>query len=237
MTAPADGLAANPTGCPAGRIGAPIVGPPSRSLAWRAAPTGAVGVFAGIPGDGGRRRAPLAAGEPDWLLVLGSARAPDGRCWVKVRLPGRPNAATGWVARRRVLLRPTPWRLEVWLGRPALAIARRGDRVAPCRVGGGAPTPPTPRGLFSIVNVWSGDPDAFTGSWVLGLTAHSDVLRHFEGGSGEVGIHGRGGSSLLDPLGSAASHGCIRMANRAIDQLVRIVGRRNLPGIPVYVRR
>jgi lipoprotein-anchoring transpeptidase ErfK/SrfK len=72
---------------------------------------------------------------------------------------------------------------------------------------------------------------------VLGLTAHSNVLRQFEGGSGEVGIHGRGGASLLDPLGSAASHGCIRLSNRSIDWLVRRVGRENLVGIPVSVRQ
>src|SRR5262249_28523784 len=99
----------------------------------------------------------------------------------------------------------------------------------------GAPSTPTPRGLFSIVHAWRGSPSDFAGSWILGLTAHSDVLRHFEGGEGEVGIHGRGGASLLDPLGSAASHGCIRLANRSIDWLVRTIGAGELPGIAVRV--
>lgn len=99
----------------------------------------------------------------------------------------------------------------------------------------GAPSTPTPRGLFSIVHAWPGDPNAFVGAWVLGLTAHSEVLRSFEGGNGEVGIHGRGGASLLDPLGGAASHGCMRLANRAIEWLVRTVGAANLPAAETAV--
>ncbi len=60
------------------------------------------------------------------------------------------------------------------------------------------------------------EPDQFVGSWVLPLTAHSNVLRSFDGGDGQVALHGRGGASLLDPLGSARSHGCVRLANSAI---------------------
>jgi lipoprotein-anchoring transpeptidase ErfK/SrfK len=74
------------------------------------------------------------------------------------------------------------------------------------------------------------------GSYVLPLTAHSNVLQEFGGGDGRVGIHGRGGASLLDPLGSARSHGCIRMSNRPIKWLVRRVGAHRVPGIPVRVR-
>jgi lipoprotein-anchoring transpeptidase ErfK/SrfK len=100
----------------------------------------------------------------------------------------------------------------------------------------GSPTTPTPRGLFSIVEVWRSNAGDFRGSYILPLTAHSNVLQEFGGGDGRVGIHGRGGSSLLDPLGSARSHGCIRLANRAIDWLVRTVGAGRLPGMPVRVR-
>ena len=100
----------------------------------------------------------------------------------------------------------------------------------------GAPGTATPVGLFSIVGAWGSPPGAFLGSWILPLTAHSDTLQHFEGGDGTVGIHGRGGASLLDPLGSARSHGCIRLANAAIDWLVRKVGAGRLAGIPVSVQ-
>jgi len=32
----------------------------------------------------------------------------------------------------------------------------------------GAPSTPTPRGLFSIVGAWRGNPDEFLGAWTLG---------------------------------------------------------------------
>jgi lipoprotein-anchoring transpeptidase ErfK/SrfK len=97
----------------------------------------------------------------------------------------------------------------------------------------GAPATPTPEGLFSIIGVWR---SSFLGSWILPLTAHSDALEEFDGGDGTVGIHGRGGASLLDPLGSARSHGCIRLDNAAIDWLVHAVGAAQLAGTPVRVQ-
>ncbi len=74
-----------------------------------------------------------------------------------------------------------------------------------------------------------------TGTLVLTLSGHSRVLREFDGGDATVGIHGRGGASLVDPLGSARSHGCIRLANKSIDWLVRTVGRDERPGTPVRI--
>lgn len=214
----------------------PATGPTS-GLAWRAAPIRDASLFSGIPGAGVRRLGSVSPGTTDWLLVLGMASSANGGCWVEVRLPGPPNTLAGWVSARRFVIRPTPWRLVVSRSSRTLTVFRNGRRLRVLAVVVGKPSTPTPRGLFSIVDVWRSEPDAFVGSWVLGLTAHSDVLRHFEGGTGEVGIHGRGGESLLDPLGSAASHGCIRLANRSIDWLVRTVGRGALPGIPVIVRR
>jgi lipoprotein-anchoring transpeptidase ErfK/SrfK len=94
---------------------------------------------------------------------------------------------------------------------------------------------PTPRGLFAVLDVQSMPAASFYGSWTLRLTAHSDVLRRFDGGDGRVAIHGRGGASLADPLGSALSHGCIRLDNTAIDLHVRVVGASRLPGVPVLI--
>jgi L,D-transpeptidase catalytic domain len=213
------------------------IGVPNARLAWRAAPVRTASIYRGIPGAGGRRVGAISASRVEWLLVLDTSRDRRGRCWVKLRLPDRPNRAAGWVAAGRLLVRQTPWRLTISLRARALTVSRAGQPLRRLPVVIGAPPTPTPRGLFSIVHAWHSEPSAFVGSWVLGLTAHSDVLRHFEGGSGQVGIHGRGGASLLDPLGSAASHGCIRLANRSINWLVRRVGRENLAGIPVSVRQ
>jgi lipoprotein-anchoring transpeptidase ErfK/SrfK len=117
-----------------------------------------------------------------------------------------------------------------------LTVYRGGTIARRFKVVVGAPPTPTPEGLFSIIGAWRSAPDEFLGSHILPLTAHSDVLREFDGGDGRVGLHGRGGASLLDPLGTARSHGCIRLANAAIDWLVRAVGIAQLPGTPVRVR-
>ena len=71
------------------------------------------------------------------------------------------------------------------------------------------------------------------GSWVLHLTAFSNVLENYGGGPGRVAIHGRGGASLADPLGTARSHGCVRIANADVAWLARTVA----PGTPVRIHR
>jgi lipoprotein-anchoring transpeptidase ErfK/SrfK len=134
-----------------------------------------------------------------------------------------------------VLLRPTAWSIGVFLAPRTLTVFRVGRVVRRLRVVIGAPATPTPTGLFSIIGAWRSPPTAFLGSWILPLTAHSDALQEFEGGDGTVGIHGRGGASLIDPLGSARSHGCIRLPNDSIDWLVRSIGAAQLAGTPVRV--
>jgi lipoprotein-anchoring transpeptidase ErfK/SrfK len=96
----------------------------------------------------------------------------------------------------------------------------------------GAPATPTPHGYFAVAEiVRQRDPHGFLGPWALHLTAHSRVLDDYGGGPGTVAIHGRDGASLLDPLGSARSHGCIRIGNRAVRYLARVLE----PGVPVTV--
>ncbi|MBC7461240.1 MAG: L,D-transpeptidase, partial [Thermoleophilia bacterium] len=50
-----------------------------------------------------------------------------------------------------------------------------------------------------------------------------------------VGIHGRGGESLQDALGTASSHGCVRTDNATVNRLVRLIGLPNLLGVPVVI--
>lgn len=187
-----------------------------------------------------RRRAPAkpTVGPSDAvrLLVLGTRTDRAGRCWLRVRLPTRPNDADGWIPAARVEVRSTPWRIVVSRGARTLALYHAGRRVRTARVVIGASATRTPGGLFSIVAVWPWRPRAFLGSYVIPLTAHSRVLQEFGGGDGQIAIHGRGGSSLRDPLGAARSHGCVRLANAQIEAIVRTVGAFGLTGIPVRVR-
>ena len=204
-------------------------------MAWRAELLGPTGVYGGVSRAGARARIFVGPAQASWLLVLDAARTRSGRCWVEVRLPWRPDDASGWVDASQVILRPTAWRIVVSTADRSLSVYRRGRLVRRVPVVVGKPSTPTPEGLFSIIGAWASPPNAFLGSWILPLTAHSDVLQQFDGGDGTVGIHGRGGASLLDPLGSASSHGCIRVDNSSIDWLVDSIGVGALPGIPVRV--
>jgi hypothetical protein len=224
--------------CHAGPATEAVVGQPTAKVAWRAellGPTNFYGQVRELSRTPVRARGSVGPSQASWLLVLGAADDRRGGCWVKVRLPTRPNDASGWIYSGHLLLRPTAWRIVVSIATRTLTVDHAGIAKRHVSVVVGAPATPTPTGLFSIIGAWTSPPDAFLGSWILALTAHSDVLREFEGGDGTIGIHGRGGASLLDPLGSAASHGCIRLANSSIDWLVDTIGAEGVPGIPVEV--
>ncbi len=92
---------------------------------------------------------------------------------------------------------------------------------------------PTPRGLFAVYDVVrQAHAGGFFGPWALHLTAHSQALDDFGRGPGRVAVHGRGGASVLDPLGTARSHGCVRAANANVRYLARVAG----AGTPVQIR-
>ena len=90
---------------------------------------------------------------------------------------------------------------------------------------------PTPRGRFFIVALLkTPNPRGIYGPYAYVLSAHSPVYQTFAGGGGEVGIHGTNTPWLL---GRRVSHGCIRVHNRTIRRLARI-----LPlGTPVTIVR
>jgi lipoprotein-anchoring transpeptidase ErfK/SrfK len=170
-------------------------------------------------------------GNATWLLVTGKQTTASGD-WVRVQLPMRPNGAVGWIRANRVFLAQSHWRIAVSTGHRTLTLYRDGAVVKRARVVVGAPATPTPYGRFALYDaVAQSDPHGFVGSWTLPLTAFSNVLDDFGGGPGRIAIHGRGGSSLRTPLGSAASHGCIRVDNELVDVLA------GLPlGTPVDIR-
>ena len=221
--------------CGSGWATADTVGKPAATVAWRAGLVGRTQVWRSIPGLGDEIRSWVGPGEATSLLVLRARQGRDGRCWLQVRLPSRPNDAAAWVSAGRVDLRSTPWRVVVSRRERTVSLYRGGDRVRRFSVVVGAAGTPTPRGLFSFIGVWRWKPADFLGSYILPITAHSNVLQEFGGGEGRVGLHGRGGVSLLDPLGAARSHGCVRLSNRRIEWLVRTVGADGLPGIPVRI--
>jgi lipoprotein-anchoring transpeptidase ErfK/SrfK len=220
----------------AGVLDGAAVSAPERAVAWRAGIQARTAVFDRLPAATSRPARRLSVDDAPWLLVLARPRAAAGRCWLRVRVPWRPNHASGWVDASKVVPEPTPWRIDISRRGRTLTVYRDGARLRRLRVVVGKPGTPTPAGRFAVTWAIRWHPNDFLGSWVLELTAHSNVLQRFEGGDGTVAVHGRGGASLLDPLGSARSHGCIRLSNHAIGWLVRRIGASHLPGTPVDIR-
>lgn len=167
------------------------------------------------------------------LMVLRARRDAGGRPWLQVQLPIRPNGATGWIPADAALVRPTRWFVRVRLRPRTVSVFRAGRRVKRVRAVVGTSRTPTPQGLFAIYEkARRSDPEDFLGPWALHLTAFSEVLYNFGGGPGRVAIHGRGPESRAAAgLGTAASHGCIRVDNRPI----RWMAGRLPAGTPVHI--
>jgi hypothetical protein len=198
----------------------PTAGPPTPARAWIAKvlyPTAG----RSAPSVTAARRltvGPVSSwGTPTELLVLAARVDAAGRPWVEVRLDYRPNGYAAWIDAEDTVLHEDPWRIAVSRARREVSVYNAGRRVRTFAAVVGKPATPTPAGLFAIAaELPQGTGEDFEGTWVLPLTAHSEVLRSFARGDGQVALHGRGGASLLDPLGSARSHGCVRLANAAI---------------------
>jgi len=172
------------------------------------------------------------SGGPQHLLILDSALV-KGRTWVKVRLASRPNSAFAWIPANRARIVRNPWRVTISRSKRLVTVFRAGEPVKRFRSVVGAPETPTPKGLFAVYEKVRQVPtNGFLGPYALHLTAHSNVLDSYGGGPGRVAIHGRDGASLADPLGTARSHGCIRVKNA----MIRFIARSLPLGTPVNIR-
>ena len=219
---------------PAGAAATPAtVSPPSTGGAWVAR------VMSPAAGRAAPHRPRVVArigtraqwgGGPVQLLVLDTFTmhrpAPSGgdRLWLKVALPRRPNGSSAWIPADHAQVYYTRWRITLSTLKRRMVVYSGMRIVRSFRVVVGAPVTPTPHGLFAVAEmIRQADPAAFLGPWALHLTAFSNVLDNYGGGPGRVAIHGRSGASLLDPLGAARSHGCIRIDNRQVSWLARTV--------------
>ena len=93
----------------------------------------------------------------------------------------------------------------------------------------GKSSTPTPTGEFFVQETLRMSPGEAGGPFALALSARSNVLQEFEGGPGQIAIHGR--NNLGGTLGAAESHGCIRLATTSIEWLATRIG----PGAPVTI--
>ena len=163
------------------------------------------------------------------LPVVGSATSANGVRWLRVMLPGRPNGRRGWIEQQGTKPAETGWHVVVRTSRRRVFVYRLGRLVRSFAAVVGKPSTPTPKGTFFVeesVRMPAGSPG---GPFALALSARSDVLREFEGGSGQIAIHGV--LNLGGTPGTAVSHGCVRLATSALRWLVTHIS----AGVPVTI--
>lgn len=169
------------------------------------------------------------AGDPAALQPLVFAVEGLLNGWVNASLPTRPNGATGWIRRSEVSLSETPYWISIELSTHRLTVFRDQTIVARDTVAVGSARTPTPTGRFFITALLQAPrPDTIYGPYAFALSGFSPTLTSFNGGDGELGIHGNN-----DPraLGNDVTHGCIRVSNAIIRSLVGLVPL----GLPVEV--
>jgi hypothetical protein len=203
----------------------------SRRTSYAAIARRPVAVVARPGGPVVDRLPPLDADRyPTVFSVLAVRR--DAACaarWYHVLLPTFPNGSRGWIAASGVRLFKVDSRIVVDLTERRLRAFRNGKEVLDAEVAIGASQTPTPVGSFYVNERFV--LDTATGPFgpaVLGISAHSDVLRNWAQG-GPIALHGTDEPGLI---GEAASHGCIRMANDVMRRLFALAP----AGTPVVIR-
>ncbi len=152
-----------------------------------------------------------------------------GRRWVRVRLPVLPNGTSGWVRRAALGGYGTvATRLDVEVRALRATLYRDGRAVLRAPVAVGRPGWPTPRGTFDVRNKLTRYRSPDYGPVAFGTSARSPRATDWPAG-GFVGIHG---TNRPDLVPGRVSHGCIRMRNRDILHLAKLMP----VGTPVTVR-
>jgi lipoprotein-anchoring transpeptidase ErfK/SrfK len=159
-------------------------------------------------------------GYPEVYIALQSVTGADGAVWVEVRVPRRPNGTTGWVPEDALgPLNLVHTFLTVNRGTLRATLYRNGRKVLTAPVGVGKKSTPTPAGHFWIRERLRNLGGAGVyGPWAFGTSAYSRISDWPKGGV--VGIHGTNQPGLVP---GRPSHGCIRLHNRDIKRLARLM--------------
>ena len=167
--------------------------------------------------------------QPDVYLALKLHTDANRREWVQVRIPGRPNGRTGWVARDSLgPLHRNDRLLVIDRRRLRATLFKAGKRIWRAPIGVGKRSTPTPRGRYYIrERLKSFRGGTIYGPVAFGTSAYSRLSEWPRGGV--IGIHGTNEPGLIP---GRPSNGCIRVRNRTILRLWRLAR----IGTPIHIR-
>ena len=219
--APAVGSGASPGQVPRAGVLRPVrtgsLGSSTHETRWAAVRRATIARAA--PRIAARRVARVGRRTPEGTtnIVIATRRVRrGGRLWVRVRLPN----ATGWVPRSALGgYGVVHTRLVVDRRRLTATLMRNGRAVFRSRVAVGRRGAPTPGGHFYVRDRLTRYASPTYGPVAFGTSATSPTLTDWPAG-GFIGIHG---TDRPDLVPGRVSHGCIRMRNRDIVRLARIM--------------
>jgi len=140
--------------------------------------------------------------------------------WLQVQIQSRPNGATAWIRRTDVRLRTVENHIVVERGAKRISVYHGETELLSEPVAVGTDDSPTPTGSFFLDYI--GKPqtdDGPYGAYQLSVTGYSEVYTEFDGGVGQIALHGTNQPELI---GTPASHGCVRMTNPVVERVVSL---------------
>ena len=145
--------------------------------------------------------------------------------WLEVISATLPNGVHGFVRTGALWLRRNPTAIDVDLSARRLRVWRDGVVERRVAVAIGAPSTPTPTGVFAVTDELTGLDPAVYGCCILALSGHQTHLPPGWPGGDRLAIHGGGG------IGSAVSSGCLHAAEPDLRWLIARVP----PGTQVII--
>lgn len=137
--------------------------------------------------------------------------------YLKVRVSSRPNGLIAWVKRNQVKLRTVPNHVLVEVGARRVTVFKGDEVVFQETAAVGTDRTPTPLGKFFVDGIvelaYKG---GSYGTHQISVSGFSDALTSFQGGNGQIALHGTNRPELL---GQPVSNGCVRLSNEAIGRL------------------
>ncbi len=139
--------------------------------------------------------------------------------YLKVRVSSRPNGLVAWVKRNQVTTRTVPNRVLVEVGARRVTVYKgeTSEILLQETAAVGTDRTPTPLGHFFVDGIvelaYKG---GSYGTHQVSVSGFSDALQSFQGGNGQIALHGTNRPELL---GQPVSNGCVRLSNDAIGRL------------------
>lgn len=141
--------------------------------------------------------------------------------WLHVLLPIRPNGSTGWVRDTEVAIATTLMSIKIELAAHKVTLYNAGKVVLESAAVIGKKETPTPPGSYYVTDPvdLQLDPNSEYGAFAIGISGFSEVLKSFNGGPGQLALHG---TPRPEQVGQDVSNGCVRVPNDVIVQISKL---------------